>query len=358
MTSFRASGEGWSHDVIVGDLAGAAPALERLCAGRKVPLVTDGHVLELHGSALEPVLAFTPLIVAEGEEAKSWATLQQLIERFAGLGVTRDTPVVAFGGGSVGDVAGLAAALFKRGCPIIHLPTTLLAQVDSALGGKTAIDACGQKNLVGSFHPPALVVCDPSFLQTLDGQQLRAGYAETVKYGLIDDPQFFAWCERNGGALLAGSVEARRHVIEHCLRAKARLIGDDLHDTAGRRALLNLGHSFAHAIEALTGLAPVVHGEAVAVGMTLAFEFSHALGLCPAADAERVRSHLASAGLPTRLSQVGLEGRGAELLELLRRDKKVRGDTLVLILTRGIGKAFVAKDVPQDRLAEFLSAAG
>lgn len=355
LTSLAVSGAGWSHEVLIGDLAGAGAALRRLCGGGPPPLVTDERLLALHGQKLEQVLKFVPVTVPEGEEAKSWGTLQLLTRRFLELGLTREQPVIALGGGSVGDVAGLAAALFKRGCPVVHIPTTLLAQVDSAIGGKTAIDAFGQKNLVGAFHPPALVICDPDFLATLDQRQLRAGYAEIVKYGLIDDPPFFQWCEANGETLIGGSLEARHHAVEHCVRAKARLIGDDLRDLSGRRALLNLGHSFGHAIEALTGCRSVLHGEAVAVGMVLAFDLSSELGLCPAEDAALVRSHLDDAGLPTSLADVGLPKSGADLLPLLGQDKKASADGVVLILARGIGRAFVARDVPPDRLAAFLA---
>jgi 3-dehydroquinate synthase len=354
LNSFTVSGAGWSHEVIVGELPTAAAALRRVCGDRPVPVVTDERVLALHGSRLESILDIVPITIPEGEESKNWTTLQQLTERFVDLGLTRDRPVIAFGGGSVGDVAGLAASLFKRGCAVVNIPTSLLAQVDSALGGKTAIDACGQKNLIGTFHPPALVVCDPAFLETLDERQLRAGYAEVVKYGLIGDQDFFAWCEANGAALLGGSGEARLYAVEHCLRAKARLIGDDLHDLSGRRALLNLGHSFGHAIETLTGFEAVLHGEAVAVGMTLAFALSLELGLCPPKDVERVRSHFANVRLPTTLAAVGLGGRGADLLPLLGKDKKASAAGPVLILARGIGRAFVAREIDPAQLADFL----
>lgn len=319
--------------------------------------MTEERLLALHGAKLKDLVEVSPLIVPEGEAAKSWATLQRLTEGFHALGLTRQQPVIALGGGAVGDVAGLAAALFMRGCPVVHVPTTLLAQVDSAVGGKTAINACGRKNLVGAFHPPALVVCDPALLETLDQRQLRSGYAEVVKYGLVDDPTFFQWCEANGRSLLEGSLPARRRAIEHCLKAKARLIGDDLRDLSGRRALLNLGHSFGHAIEAQTGCEPILHGEAVAVGMMLAFSFSGELGLCPQSEIARVSAHLSACGLPTSLANLRLAGRGSDLLPLLRQDKKANSAGLVLILAHGIGQAFVANEVPQDRIADFLERA-
>jgi 3-dehydroquinate synthase len=356
LADFRVSGPGWSHDVAVGPLAESAAAISAICGNLRVPLVTDKRILELHARKIEGIADFQPVIVPEGEAAKSWDTLRQLTGSFVALGVTRQTPIVAFGGGSVGDVAGLAAALFKRGCPVIQLPTTLLAQVDSAIGGKTAIDAMGQKNLVGAFHPPALVVCNPAFLDTLDERHVRAGYAEVVKYGLIDDPAFFAWCEDNGSALIAGDAEARMHAISHCVRAKASFVAGDLRDQKGTRALLNLGHSFGHAIEALAGPDTVLHGEAVSVGMTMAFRFSAALELCPEEDAERVRAHLAIA-LPTKLADLGLAGRGMDLLPLIAADKKAGPGRITLILARGIGRAFVERSVDERRLAAFLQEA-
>lgn len=357
MADIRLSGEGWSHDVIVGPVENAAGAMADLCGNQRVPLVSDERILALHLDKLCGVADFEPITVPAGEAAKSWDTLRHLTRRFAELGVTRQTPVVAFGGGSVGDVAGLAAALFKRGCPIIHLPTTLLAQVDSAVGGKTAIDDMGQKNLVGAFHPPALVACDPAFLDTLDRRQLRAGYAEIVKYGLIDDSDFFAWCESNGTALLDGDPDARLNAIDHCVRAKSRFVAADLHDRAGIRALLNLGHSFGHAIEAHAGSDTVLHGEAVAVGMLLAFRFSADQGLCAPAASERVARHLADVGLPITLEEVGLEGRGSDLLPLIAADKKAGPSRLTLILVRGVGQAFVDRSVDPEHLSRFLATA-
>lgn len=355
MIRFDACAAGARHSVLIGSLAEGADQLRAIAGTAPIPLVTDERLLALHGDRLRALLAFEAVIVPEGEAAKCWETLQHLVEQFAGLGVSRSTPVVAFGGGSIGDVTGLAAALFKRGCPVIHLPTTLLSQVDSALGGKTAIDALGQKNLVGTFHMPALILADPAFLNTLDGRQLRSGYAEIVKYGLIDDADFFAWCERSGAALLAGDDGARLKAIEHCLRAKARFVAEDPCDTGGRRAMLNLGHSFGHAIESLAGLSTILHGEAVAIGLCLAFAFSAELGLCAPGDAARVRRHLESAGLPATLESVGLAGRGAELLPFIRQDKKAGRGALTLVLVRGIGKAFLARDIDAAALAAFLS---
>lgn len=354
MIRFEATAEGASHEVLIGPIQDAGDSIRALGGGQRLPLVTDSTVLALHGERLQRLFDFAPILVPKGEEAKSWGTLQRLIDELSALGASRRTPVVALGGGSVGDVAGLAAALFKRGCPVIQAPTTLLAQADSAVGGKTAIDAVGQKNLVGTFHAPALVVADPAFLDTLDERQLRAGYAEVVKYGLIDDPTFFAWCEDNGSALIAGDAGLRLHAVEHCLRAKTRVVGEDFRDTSGRRALLNLGHSFAHAIEAIAGPGKVLHGEAVAVGMVLAFGFSAALGLCPTQERDRVAAHLAAVGLPIRLADVGMDRAATELMQLIRADKKASSGRVALILTRGIGKAFLDPDVDAAALERFL----
>ena len=248
----------------------------------------------------------------------------------------RNTPIVALGGGSVGDVAGLAAALFKRGCPIVHIPTTLLAQADSAVGGKTAIDAFGEKNLIGTFHQPSLVVADPALLDTLDERQLRAGYAEVVKYGLIDDPAFFAWCEANGARNL-GRPSGPSPPRDRTAIGKARIVSGDVEDRSGKRALLNLGHSFGHAIEAESGLGNVLHGEAVALGMCLAFRFSAESGLCPKSDADRVTAHLAACGLPTRLAEVGLPT-AQPACQLDGRRQEEPGGRLALVLARGIGR--------------------
>lgn len=257
------------------------------------------------------------------------------------------------GGGSIGDVTGLAASLFKRGCPVIHIPTTLLSQADSAIGGKTAIDAAGEKNLVGTFHMPALVVADPTLLDTLDLRQLRSGYAEIVKYGLIDDSVFFAWCEDHGAAVIAGDRDARRHAIATCVRAKARFVTADPFDRTGQRALLNLGHSFAHAIEAEAGIGRMLHGEAVAIGLVLAFRLSIRLGLCPEGDALRLSAHLRHVGLPTSLDQIGLARSGPALIERMRADKKNSSGQFTLIVAHGIGRATVAP-VPVEALRAIL----
>jgi len=338
-----------SYDVLVGPLAEARDRLPSSSI-----LVSENNVFALHGERVQALLGGEPpFLLPEGEAAKQWDVLHVLLAHLSDRGATRSTAIVAFGGGSVGDVAGLAASLFKRGCPIIHLPTTLLAQADSAVGGKTAIDAFGQKNLLGSFHQPSLVIADPAFLDTLDARQLRSGYAEVLKYGLIDDPAFFSWCLAHGPALLAGDPAARDHAITNAITAKARLIAGDVEDRNGRRALLNLGHSFAHAIESEAGLGRLLHGEAVAIGLVLALRFSAALGLCDASAADRLAEHLAHVGLPNSLADAGISG--PALLKWIAQDKKNDGAALTLVLARGIGQAFVARDVDRKRLAAFLA---
>lgn len=345
------------YDILIGPLAAGMERIRDLCRNGRPILISEPNVFRLHGTSLAEQLGAEPILVPEGEAAKQWSELHQLLAELASRNVGRFTPLIAFGGGSVGDLAGLAAALFKRGCPVVHVPTTLLSQVDSAIGGKTAIDAFGQKNLVGTFHQPALVVIDPTLLDTLDPRQLRSGYAEVVKYGLIDDPALFAWCEANGRGVLSGHPDLRLQAIDQSVRSKVRIVADDIDDRQGKRALLNLGHSFGHAIEAEAGLGSVLHGEAVALGMLLAFRFSAGLGLCPAKDVERVGSHLAACGLPVRLADVGLSRRGPDLLRWMVTDKKNAADRLALILVRGIGRAFFESNVSARQLAEFLARA-
>lgn len=357
MTAIRVAHSGAEYDVIVGGVADAMPRLAGIANGQLLPLITDKRVYQLFGGLVAGIAMTDPILVPEGESAKDWTCLVQIVEQLALSNIKRGTPIVALGGGSVGDVAGLAASLFKRGCPIIHVPTTFLAQADSAIGGKTAIDAAGQKNLVGTFHHPALVIADPAMLDSLDARQLRSGYAEAVKYGLIDDSDFFAWCEKNGAEVLLANGKARRTAIEHCVRAKARFVTADPSDDLGTRALLNLGHTFGHAIEALAG-GTILHGEAVAAGTCLAFDYSAQLGLCPFEDAIRVRRHFAGVGLPTALTDSGLAGRWSDLLTLMARDKKASPAGLKMVLTRGIGRAFLQSDVDGDSLAEFLRGEG
>ena len=268
-------------------------------------------------------------VLTPGEASKTLTTVERLLDAMIEAGIGRSDHVVAVGGGVVGDVAGFAAAILKRGCGWVAVPTTLLAQADSAIGGKTGVDTRQGKNLIGAFHSPELVLIDPAALDTLPADELRAGYAEVVKIGLIGDAALFAWCEANGAALLAGDAAARLHAIETCVAAKAALVASDERDTTGQRALLNFGHSFGHAIEAESGMR---HGEAVAIGMAMAFRLSVERGLCLPEDAERAIAHLHSVGLPT-----STDVDPARLAERMAHDKKGTG----LILTRGIGRAFL-----------------
>lgn len=308
---------------------GAGLIGEAALPAERLFLVTDENV-EAAGWPDRLGAAFAGrFTLAPGETSKTLADVERLLDALIEAGIGRGDHVVAVGGGVVGDVAGFAAALLKRGTNWVAVPTSLIAQADSAIGGKTGVNARQGKNLIGAFHPPALVLIDPAALDTLPVAEMRAGYAEVVKYGLIGDPAFFAWCEANGAALIAGDRAARLHAIEICVAAKAAYVRGDERDTEGRRALLNFGHSFGHAIEAETGIR---HGEAVAIGMATAFQLSVERGLCPAGDAERAIAHLASVGLPTA-TEVAPE----RVAQRMAHDKK--GGALVL--TRGIGKAFL-----------------
>ena len=346
-----------THQAVVGPIEEARERLRALSDGRPLTAVTDQTVWALHGTRLGEVHPVEPLFVPAGEAAKSWANLEILLKSFAQRRLSRSTAVLAFGGGSVGDLTGLAAGLFKRGCPVVHIPTTFLAQVDSAIGGKTAIDFAGQKNVIGLFHQPALVIADPALLRTLDGRQMRAGYAELVKYGLIGDAALFAFAEREAEGILSGDLGLRRRSVDAAIRCKAHYVAQDPEDRLGIRALLNFGHTFGHAIEALAGFGPVLHGEAVAIGMALAFQLSVELGRCPPQDRDRAIAHVRSVGLPTTLSEAGLAGRGAELVALMAMDKKADAAGLKLVLTRGIAQAFLSGEVGPAMLAEFLSRA-
>ena len=326
--------------VIVTDDAVAAAQLPRLMAA----LDAAGIVGEI-------------ITLPAGEATKSWQHLAQLTDALLGRGVERGDHVIALGGGVIGDLVGFAAAILKRGCGFIQIPTTLLAQVDSSVGGKTAINTAAGKNLVGAFHQPAFVLIDPTVLDTLPPRQVGAGYAEVVKYGLIDSPDFFEWCETHGSALLAGDADARRHAIATSVAAKAAIVADDERETSGRRALLNLGHTFGHALEAEAGFSDrLLHGEAVAAGMALAFRYSVRLGLCAAQDADRVALHLRAAGLPDGLAAAGIATDGATLTAHMAHDKKASGGKVPFLLARGIGQTFLEKSVDLVDVAAFLDA--
>jgi len=293
--------------------------------------------------------------VPSGEGSKSFARLEDLLSAILDTRPERSTALLALGGGVVGDLTGFAAAILLRGVPFLQIPTTLLSQVDSSVGGKTGINMKQGKNLVGSFHQPRLVLADIDLLSTLPRRELASGYAEVVKYGLIDDPDFFAWLEAHGPALLAGDAEARAAAVRHSCQAKARIVAGDERE-AGNRALLNLGHTFGHALEAETGFSTALyHGESVALGSLMAFDLSVRLGLCPAADLDRVRAHFAATGLPTRLPALAGGWRVERFFEHFTHDKKVDAGRLTFILARGIGRSFVSRDVPQDILGAVLA---
>ena len=337
-------------------LAKASTLIEPHAKNGRLIVVTDARIADTHLKSLERSLT-TPvdhILIPSGEGSKNWTQLQTVCDRLLELGIERNEPIVALGGGVIGDLAGFAAAIIKRGCRFIQIPTTLLAQVDSSVGGKTAINTAAGKNLIGAFYQPDLVVIDPLILNTLPMRELRAGYAEVVKYGLIDDPAFFDWCETNGHDVLAGDTQARVYAISTSVAAKARIVSADERETTGTRALLNLGHTFGHALEAEAGFTGhLLHGEAVAAGMAIAMRYSVALGLCPAEESRRVDAHLSSSSLPTTAQEV-VNADGATLTAHMAHDKKKAGGSVPFLLSRGIGKAFLASDVPLADVAAFL----
>ena len=391
-----------SYDILIGrgQLASLGQRIAALRPGAKAAIVTDGTVARHHLAATEAALAAAGIAAASvrvppGESSKSFAMLQRVCEALIAARIERADLVVALGGGVIGDLAGFAAAVVRRGLDYVQVPTTLLAQVDSSVGGKTAIDSSHGKNLVGAFHQPVLVVADTALLDTLPQREFRAGYAEVAKYGLLGDAAFFAWLEANwrdvfaGGAAHSASEDARErafpseasgqrghsilaraghspeegssarasreHAIAVSCRMKAAIVARDERET-GERALLNLGHTFGHAFEAAAGFSDrLLHGEAIALGMVLAFAFSAKRGLLPPSEAERVARHLAAVGLPTRVAAVPGGTPGADrLMELIAQDKKVKRGKLTFILARGIGSSFIAPGVDAAEVRDFL----
>ncbi len=351
-----------SYEILIGPgvIDAAGERIAKLRPGASVVIVTDEQVGPLHLARLEKSLAAAGIRVAKtaipaGESSKSYAMLQRVVDEVLASKIERGDLVIALGGGVVGDLAGFAAAVARRGVDFVQIPTSLLAQVDSSVGGKTGINSPHGKNLVGAFHQPVLVLADTSLLDTLPERQFRAGYAEVAKYGLINDADFFAWLEENWREVFKGG-DARIEAIAKSCQSKAAIVGRDERES-GERALLNLGHTFGHALEAATGFSSrLLHGEGVGLGMVLAFKLSARLGLCMDADAARVEKHLAAVGLPTRLSQVsgGLPDAG-KLVELMGQDKKVRRGALVFILARGIGKAFIEPKVDPEIVRKLLA---
>jgi 3-dehydroquinate synthase len=350
-----------SYQIVIGRglVASLGRKIVALRPGAKAAIVTDATVARHHLAAAEAALAAeriaaTPITVPEGESSKSFAWLETVCEALIAARIERGDLVVALGGGVVGDLAGFAASVTRRGLDYVQVPTSLLAQVDSSVGGKTAIDTKHGKNLVGAFHQPILVVADTALLDTLSPREFRAGYAEVAKYGLLGDEAFFAWLEANWQEVFAGGP-AREHAIATSCRMKAAIVARDERET-GERALLNLGHTFGHAFEAAAGFSQrLLHGEAVALGMALAAEFSARKGLLPEADAARTRRHLAAVGLPTLVSQISGGPPGIDrLMELIAQDKKVSRGMLTFILLRGIGQSFIARDVDAAEVRAFL----
>ncbi|MBO0662055.1 3-dehydroquinate synthase [Jiella sp. MQZ9-1] len=351
-----------SYDILIGegllDRAGAEIAAR--LPGVRAVIVTDATVAELYLARLEIALAGAGIqtravTLPAGETTKSFAHLEATVDAILQARLERGDVVIALGGGVIGDLAGFASAIVKRGTNFVQVPTTLLAQVDSSVGGKTGINTPHGKNLVGAFHQPSLVLADIATLDTLSPREFAAGYAEVVKYGLIDRPDFFDFLERHRGSVFAGGPERSEAIAISC-QAKADVVAADERET-GARALLNLGHTFGHALERAVAYDParLVHGEGVAIGMALAHRFSRTLGLCSGQDAGRVTAHLEAAGLPTTIGAIPGPRLGREtLMEAIAQDKKVSRGRLTFILTRGLGQAFVSKDVDPEAVVRFL----
>jgi 3-dehydroquinate synthase len=359
---------GRAYDVLIGPglLAQAGDLIAKQFGaakvGPKVGIVTDSNVAKVHLPALEASLrghvtiAGTAILPA-GEATKCFRELAALSERLLEMKLERGDLVIALGGGVIGDLAGFAAAILRRGIRFVQMPTSLLAQVDSSVGGKTGINTPQGKNLIGAFHQPSLVLADTGLLSTLPLREMRAGYAEVVKYGLLGDATFFRWLEGNAAPMMTHDPAALAHAVRRAVEMKAEIVVRDETET-GDRMLLNLGHTFGHALEAFTGYGPrLLHGEGVAIGTCLAFRLSEALGHCPPQTAARVAAHIKAIGLPTRVADISGELPDAStMVRLMGQDKKVTGGRLTLILARSIGEAFVTRDVTAEQVEQFLAA--
>jgi 3-dehydroquinate synthase len=354
-----------SYDIVIGSslLEEAGALVAPVIRQKRAIIVTDETVAKLHlarlrGGLDKAGIAHQSIVLPPGEGTKDFAHFGKLVEDVLGLGIERGTPLIALGGGVIGDITGFAAATLLRGIDYVQIPTTLLSQVDSSVGGKTAIDSQHGKNLIGAFHQPVRVIADIDTLATLPRRELLAGYAEVVKYGLIRDRAFYEWLETAGPRLVAGDQDARREAVLKSCAAKAAVVAVDERET-GERQLLNFGHTFGHALETETGFGDaLLHGEAVALGMRLAFDLSAQLGLCPKDAPLRVRRHYKAVGLPTEIGQIANARRfaPADLLRHMGRDKKVRDGRITLILARNIGNAFISRDVDRATLEAFLTA--
>jgi 3-dehydroquinate synthase len=350
-----------SYDILIG------PGLIDQAGARMLPVMTGTRAFVVTDDAVAPIyldrvlasldqagIAHVHTVLPQGEGTKDFAHLEALLDAMLEARCERSTMVVALGGGVVGDLTGFAAAVLQRGVDFVQIPTTLLAQVDSSVGGKTGINTRHGKNLVGAFHQPRLVLADTAALATLPRRQVLAGYAEVVKYGCIDEPDFFAWLEENGAQVIVGDEAARRHAVAVSCRAKARIVACDERE-GGVRALLNLGHTFGHALEAETGFSgELLHGEAVAIGMVMAFRLSARLGLAPAEDAARLERHLAKVGLPTGLNKSRAWDVG-RLVHHMAGDKKVKDGKVTFVLARGIGQSFLTREVEQSAVRDLLA---
>ena len=354
-----------AYDVWIGPdvIATAMPEISALLHRARIAIVTDTHVAETHLAPLEQALhaegiTTTSKILKPGEATKSWPALSQTVEWLLSEQVERQDMVIALGGGVIGDLVGFAAAILRRGVRFVQVPTSLLAQVDSSVGGKTGINAPQGKNLIGAFHQPALVLADLNLLETLPQRQFLSGYGEILKYALLGDEAFFRWLEKNGADVCAGDQDARLHAISRSVQMKADIVARDETEQSDR-ALLNLGHTFCHALEAATGYSDrLLHGEGVAIGCALAFDLSARLGLCSQEEPGRVRAHLDALGLKTNLCDIPGELPDAEqLLKLMQQDKKVIDGRLRFILARRIGAAFIANDVSMEIVRDLLNEA-
>jgi 3-dehydroquinate synthase len=354
-----------SYEILIGRglIAEAGKRMLPLLKQKRVVAITDGNVAAHHLESLERSLraagiAIDSIVLEAGEQTKSFAGLEHLLTQLLELGIERRTTLVALGGGVIGDLTGFAAAVALRGIDFIQIPTTLLAQVDSSVGGKTGIDTPQGKNLVGAFHQPRLVLADTATLDTLPRRQMLAGFAEVAKYGLINDPAFFSWLESNGVDVIERADGPLRHAVLESCRNKARVVAADEREQDAR-ALLNLGHTFGHALEAECGYSDeLLHGEAVAIGMVMAFDLSAQLGLCALEDAARVQRHLASVGLPTSPSWIdGREWSAERLIRHMGRDKKVQDGRIAFVLAKGIGQAFFPAHAALDQISALLETA-
>ena len=360
VTRVELAGRSYEVRVAGGLLADVANQCGPLLRKTRVPVVTDANVARYWRDTVDESLRAAGhepefLVLDPGEGAKSWAVLELLLDWLLKHEVERGDHVLALGGGVIGDLTGFAAAILKRGCGFVQLPTSLLAQVDSSVGGKTAINARTGKNLVGAFHQPALVLADLDSLATLPSREMGAGYAEVIKYGILGDAGFFDWCEANGAKVMAGDRASLEYAVTRSVEAKARIVAEDERETSGARALLNLGHTFGHALEAETDFSDrLLHGEAVALGMVLAARYSARRGYISDDDAARVSAAIAAAGLPGEIAALGLKCTGHGLAAHMLHDKKMDAGTLPFVLLRGIGNAFLDREVSLADVGEFL----